>query len=130
MAYFLFLLWAFLSSPPGPASLPNVGSDFTSFTAVMSNALVIQFIFVPILKSYRNRDKYQTIMLVAYALTMLFYYYINGVGALSVVNRIPRTSVETIESYFPTGEWPVILIQTIYLIHLYSVFPQFVLTAK
>ena len=69
-------------------------------------------------------------MVMTYFLTMLFYYYINGVGALAVNARKPRTEVETIESFFLAGEWPVILIQTIYLIHLYSVFPQFVLAAK
>ena len=57
----------------------------------MSNALVIQFIFVPILKSYKEREKYPKIMVMTYFLTMLFYYYINGVGALAVSARKPRT---------------------------------------
>ena len=95
-AYFIFLLWAFLSSPGGGNSMQMIGSDFTSFTAVMSNALVIQFIFVPILKSYPHRNRYSQIMVAAYLLTMVFYYYINGVGAFALINRTAQHSPETI----------------------------------
>jgi hypothetical protein len=47
----------------------------------MNNALTIQFIIVPILKSYPDRSKYTSIMTVTFLITMVFYYYINGVGA-------------------------------------------------
>jgi hypothetical protein len=36
----------------------------------------------------------------------------------------------TIEGYFPAGNWEVNLIEGIYLIHLYSVFPEFLLISK
>jgi len=50
----------------------------------MNNALTIQFIIVPILKSYPDRAKYTTIMTVTFLITMIFYYYINGVGAYGI----------------------------------------------
>jgi hypothetical protein len=83
VSFFLFLLWATLASPPGSSELPLWGTDLTSFTAIMNNALTIQFIFVPILKSYPFRERYSCIMLATFLITMVFYYYINAVGALS-----------------------------------------------
>lgn len=36
----------------------------------------------------------------------------------------------TIENYFTPGKWEVNVIEAIYLIHLYSVFPEFLLISK
>ena len=47
----------------------------------MNNALTIQFIFIPILKSYTNRAKYPTIMAMTFIIALVFYFYIDGVGA-------------------------------------------------
>lgn len=55
-----------------------------SFTAVMNNALTIQFIIVPILKSYPDRSRYTWIMAATFAVTMVFYYYIDIVGAYGI----------------------------------------------
>jgi hypothetical protein len=57
------------------------GGSFAGFTAVMNNALTIQFIFIPILKSYTNRAKYPTIMAMTFIIALVFYFYIDGVGA-------------------------------------------------
>ncbi len=37
---------------------------------------------------------------------------------------------ETITEYFGVDEWQVVLVQIIYLIHLYSAFPEFLLISK
>lgn len=37
---------------------------------------------------------------------------------------------QTIEDYFANKQWEVILVEVIYLIHLYSAFPEFLLIAK
>ena len=58
------------------------GTETTSFTAIMNNALTIQFIFIPILQSYPTRKHYPSIMFATFLITMCFYYYINGIGAL------------------------------------------------
>jgi hypothetical protein len=47
----------------------------------MNNALTIQFIFIPILKSYTDRAKYPTIMAITFIFALVFYFYIDGVGA-------------------------------------------------
>lgn len=49
----------------------------------MNNALTIQFIFVPIMKSYKQRENYSAIIGATFIITMLFYFYIDGVGAYS-----------------------------------------------
>lgn len=37
---------------------------------------------------------------------------------------------KTVENYFPDNNWEVKLIAAIYLIHLYSVFPEYLLISK
>jgi hypothetical protein len=37
---------------------------------------------------------------------------------------------KTIEGYFGVGTWEVSSIEVIYLLHLYSVFPEFLLISK
>jgi hypothetical protein len=36
----------------------------------------------------------------------------------------------TIEDYFSQGAWEVKIIEAIYLVHLYSVFPEFMIISK
>lgn len=47
----------------------------------MNNALTIQFIFIPVLKSYTDRAKYSTIITITFLFALIFYLYINAVGA-------------------------------------------------
>lgn len=81
-AYLLFLLWAAISRPDSsPTNEMTRESDPASFTAVMNNALAIQFIFVPIIKSYQQRASYTTIIALTFIITFVVYLYIDGVGA-------------------------------------------------
>lgn len=46
------------------------------------------------------------------------------------MNRQIVHEAETIEGFFLQGEWQLKLIQIVYLLHLYSVFPQYLLAGK
>jgi hypothetical protein len=58
------------------------------------------------------------------------YYYIAFMGSfgnftiyLGIVNRTNYTDSQTIEGFFNSNQWQVKVLEGIYLIHLYSVFP-------
>jgi hypothetical protein len=81
VAYFVFLMWVAVSAPASQKQIVSDSHSFAGFTAVMNNALTIQFIFIPILKSYTHRAKYPTIMAITFIIALVFYFYIDGVGA-------------------------------------------------
>jgi hypothetical protein len=51
----------------------------------MNNALAIQFIFVPIIKSYQQRTNYTTVIALTFLVTLAVYLYIDGVGAFGTL---------------------------------------------
>jgi hypothetical protein len=47
------------------------------------------------------------------------------------VNRIPFKKIpETIEDYFESGGWQVGVIEVLYVVHLFSAFPNFTIISK
>lgn len=92
----------------------------------MGQAFSIQSFFIPVIKKAPNPQKYTQYTLIAYAVGCLSYYYIAYIGSTAIWRRHnfdAASDEQTIENYFSPGNWEVNIIEGIYLIHLYSVFP-------
>lgn len=99
----------------------------------MGQAYSIQSFFIPVLKKNPNLKKYVLYTMIAYIIGGTVYFYIAYMGSfgilliyLGILHRYlqnPTSDQNTIEDYFLAGAWEVKIIECIYLIHLYSVFP-------
>jgi hypothetical protein len=99
----------------------------------MGQAFTIQTFFIPVIKKTPNPSRATIYTLIAYIIGGISYYYIAFAGSVSIWKReclADSGSEATIEEYFPQGKWEVNLIEAIYLVHLYSVFPEFLLISK
>ena len=111
--------------------MPATDPLFVDLAAALAQGFAIQTFFIPILKQNKNRNNYAKLLILTYVIGTIVYTYIGYIGAYSIINR--ESSVEkviTIEDYFGDKEWEVITLEIIYLIHLYSAFPEFLLVAK
>jgi cellobiose-specific phosphotransferase system component IIC len=49
----------------------------------------------------------------------------------AIVNRVPfKTPPETINDFFRTGQWQSSLLNAVYMIHMISAFPNFLIISK
>lgn len=134
-AYMVFLLWAFLDIQINPSDIHNTYPSFTWNIAVLCGTLAsafnLQGVFVPILRKNQNQQKNAKLLWLSYIFACLTYAIIGYVGSFAILNRKPLSDhPQTVENYFPTNNWEVKIIASIYLVHLLSAFPEFLLISK
>ncbi len=131
IGYVLFLFWLTLTTDSGPKKIPATHPDFVDLAAALAQGFAIQTFFIPILKKNPNNKLYKKMLGLTYVIGTIIYLFIAYSGAYSticiyvgLVNRTPVRTPETIEDYFGNGsDWQVVLVEVIYLVHLYSAFP-------
>lgn len=97
----------------------------------MSLAFAIQAFFIPVLMKNPAKNKHIFLTLIAYVVGACVYVYISFMGSFGIMNRTPLTNApQTIEDYFKVGNTELRIIEIIYLVHLYSCLPEFVLISK
>jgi amino acid permease len=135
VAYLFFITWAVGSEDSGHdhERLRLFHGDGIELAAALGQAFAIQAFFIPVLKQNRKPHKYKLYTLMAFVLGTLAYGYIALMGSQGIVHRQflgDEGESRTIEGYFEAGAWQVKAIEVIYLVHLYSVFPEFLLISK
>ena len=80
-AYLFFLIWVIATAPSGPTTVPAFGSGLAGFAAMMGNAYSIQGFFLPVIRCYQQPRRHPLILLLAYLIGGLAYYYIAYMGA-------------------------------------------------
>lgn len=97
----------------------------------MSLAFAIQAFFIPVLMKNPAKNKHIFLTLISYVVGACVYFYISFIGSFGIMNRVPLTNdPQTIEDYFKVGNIELRVIESIYLVHLYSCLPEFVLISK
>lgn len=134
-SYLIFLAWVVATRPSGSSSAEfrAVGEGGVEMAAAMGQAFSIQSFFIPILKQTSQPNKAGRYVLLAYLIGGAAYLYIGFAGAVGIRGRECLGYSEsqiTIEDYFGVGAWEVNVVEAIYLLHLYSVFPEFLLISK
>ena len=77
------------------------------------------------------KPKHTLLTLIAYLIGGGIYIYISFMGSFGIMNRTPTNqSPQTIEDFFKVGNIELRIIESIYLVHLYSCLPEFVLISK
>lgn len=77
------------------------------------------------------KPKHTLLTLIAYLIGGSIYLYISFMGSFGIMNRTPiNQSPQTIEDFFKVGNIELRIIESIYLVHLYSCLPEFVLISK
>lgn len=129
VTYVLFLVWSTITYDQGFDESHYVakGTGAIDLAAAMGQAFSIQSFFIPVIKKAPNPQKYTLYTLIAYIVGCSAYYYIAFAGSVSIWHRHffgeGSDHQDTIEDYFRPGKWEVNIIEAIYLVHLYSVFP-------
>jgi hypothetical protein len=102
--YLIFLIWVIATAPSGNNTVPAIGTGAAGFAAMMGNAFSIQGFFIPVVRQFTNKKKHLLILLLAYIIGGLAYYYIAFIGAYGIVNR-QGANAQTIEGFFSAGVW-------------------------
>lgn len=84
VGYAIFLLWMWITAPPGPNHVQAADSHFTELGAALAQGFAIQTFFVPILKQNPHRKQYKKLLLVTYAIGIAVYTFIGYSGAFSI----------------------------------------------
>lgn len=116
--------------------MPAVGPAYSNLAAALGQGFAIQTFFIPILKHNNDRKNYKNLVAITYLAGIIIYGFIGYVGALSnclfrigIMNRKTNKTPDLIEDYFVNKDWAVLAIETIYLLHLFSAFPEFMIIA-
>jgi len=88
VGYLIFLIWVIASAPSGGNTIPAFGTGAAGFAAMMGNAFSIQGFFIPVIRCYKQPRQHVLLLLIAYIIGGLAYYYIAYMGAFGIVNRI------------------------------------------
>lgn len=81
VGYLMFLIWVMATRPSGPKSPESFGTGVAGFASMMGSAFSIQGFFIPVLKSHPNPSRHVFILLLAYLIGTLAYYYIAFMGS-------------------------------------------------
>jgi hypothetical protein len=127
VGYISFLTWAQVTSPHSPNSLPPVGYKFIDLAASLTMGYSIQNFMVEVLIKTTTNDKFKRVIFWVYIAGGLVYTYISF-GAFAIINRKPRIDdPQTISEYFEIDGWEIRVIEGMYLSHLLSATPEFVI---
>lgn len=131
VGYLLFLIWALASAPSGTNHYPIATGKVGTLLDTLATAFSLQGVFVPILRNNLKQTQNGVLLVITYALGCFVYGFIGFAGSFGILNRPPAIKdPQTVEDFFPIGDWEVRTIAGIYLIHLYSVFPEYLLISK
>ncbi len=130
-AYIIFVLWTFFTAPQGSNQVNAFGTPYLLMSTLLMAYNIHDFIAQNIIKNPKKED-YRLIVIVTFILGTLIYMFIAEIGAfcntfvyLAIVNRVSfKSQPETIEDYFQIGSMQVTVIEFLYLLHLFTVFPQ------
>lgn len=123
IGYCLFLVWMLATAPSGSNQMIAADTDGSELLAMLNLGFAIQGAFIPIMKNNSNKKGYNKLLVITFMIGSFVYGFIGYAGGYGILNRTPLRPPETIEDYFPHKEWEVIILEVIYLIHLYTVFP-------
>lgn len=92
---------------------------------LLALAISIQTVFMPIVKRNADQSKTKLLIFLALIIGMLLYLYFGIIGGYGLIDRIPAyKDAETVMQYFLANQWEPIVLEGIYLLHLYTVWPE------
>jgi len=90
----------------------------------------IQNVMVQVLFKTTTNDRFQRVVFWVYIAGFFIYTYISY-AAYAIINRTPRNpEPQTISEYFAIDGWQVRVIEAVYLYHLLSATPEFVMIMR
>jgi len=127
--FIIFLIWAFITSPSGPHTVPAFGSPF-SLAAALVNALEIHdFLAQNIIKNPR-KNEYQCVVTSTFFIGTLIYLF-STFGSFAIVNRtayVPNPQI--ISDYFAPGMWQLTILQISLIIVPFTILPNYLIVSK
>lgn len=121
-----FMGWMFYSRPqPQDNSFPIItGNSLADLLTLTIGAFSIQNVFVEILREHENKKDRIKIIFIAYAIGAAVFIFIGLMGGYGILDRKPvYQNTKTIMGYFYADRWQPFVLETVFLIHLYSVWP-------
>lgn len=91
IAYVSFLVWAQVTAPQGPKTLPSTGPYYTELASSLIMGYSIHNMVVQILLRTTTNNKFVKIVFWVYLSGFLVYTFITY-GAYAIINRQPRNS--------------------------------------
>jgi len=100
----LFLLWAFVTAPSGPNSVPATGNAF-NMAAVFIVSFAIHDYITQCLFKNPNKSEYKGIIRISF-LSGFFINLLATLGCFAIVNRPTNVAKpQVISDYFHPGQW-------------------------
>lgn len=124
--YCFFLAWLALSKPfAGKPDFPMIkGEKFLSLANLMGTAFSTQTMLIEILRISPEGNNLRTVIY-TFSISTIIYIYVGWVGGIGLIDiKCLYADPETINQYFHSDGWQLVLLQVLYIIHIYSVWPE------